>query len=136
MNTLMTIPQATIEQIARVCHDTNRAYCESIGDRSQRLWFQAEMWQRESAIKGVQFSIANPDAPVSAQHEAWLKDKEADGWTYGPVKDANAKTHPCYVSYDQLPFEQRVKDFLFRAVVKAFVDAYASDRQPADGSSQ
>jgi len=106
------------QKIAYVCHEANKAYCEMIGDLTQKSWDNAETWQRESAIKGVEFAIANPDAPASAQHDAWLKDKEADGWVYGDVKDPAKKQHPCMVSYDNLPVEQRLKDSLFKAVVK------------------
>ncbi len=86
-------------------------------------WDIAENWQRDSAIAGVNFVIANPDAPVSAQHEAWCEDKTADGWTFGTAKNAVNKEHPCLVPYVDLPVEQRLKDYLFRAVVSAFVQA-------------
>ena len=108
-----------IEKIAEVAHETNRAYCESIGDNSQLSWASAAEWQRESSIKGVKFSIDNPDAPASAQHEAWLEDKYAEGWKYGKVKSEGKKEHPCCVPYDELPIEQRVKDSLFIGVVRA-----------------
>jgi len=113
----------TKERIAYVCHEANRAYCESIGDYSQKCWAAAEQWQRESAIKGVVFALANPNAPASSQHEAWLKDKEKDGWKYGPVKDTAKKEHPCFVGYDELPVEQRIKDYLFKHIVRAFAEA-------------
>src|SRR5579863_941844 len=112
-----------IKQVARICHETNRAYCLSIDDPSQNPWEFAEEWQRESAIKGVEFAIANPDAPASAQHEAWLNDKTRDGWIFGPVKDPTKKEHPCMVPYADLPLEQRIKDHLFKGVVRAFVEA-------------
>ena len=112
-----------VQQIARICHETNRAYCVSIGDGSQKEWPEAEEWQRQSAIKGVEFAIANPDAPASAQHDAWLKDKATDGWKYGAVKDPAKKEHPCFVQYRFLPMEQKIKDYLFKSVVRAFVDA-------------
>jgi hypothetical protein len=108
-----------IEAIAIICHETNRAFCEVTGDRSQRPWPLAAEWQQESAVNGVKFALENPDAPESAQHDAWMADKLADGWTYGPVKDAEARTHPCLVPFDQLPPLQQAKDRLFRAVVKA-----------------
>lgn len=107
------------EQIARVCHEANRAYCESIGDVSQKPWEDAEDWQRKSAILGVVFSMTHPEAPASAQHESWSAQKVQDGWVWGPVKDADKKEHPCLVPYDKLPVEQRRKDSLFQAVVKA-----------------
>lgn len=112
-----------IAQIAAVCHETNKAYCDSIGDHSQKHWEDAEQWQRDSAIKGVGFAIDNPDAAASSQHDAWLKDKLAEGWEYGPVKDAARKQHPCCVPYDTLPYEQKVKDYLFKAIVRAFTNA-------------
>lgn len=108
-----------LHHIARTCHEVNRAICEAFGDRSQKSWDEAEQWQRDSAIAGVRYAYNNPDAPPSAQHEAWMRDKAADGWVYGPVKDADAKTHPCMVPYDQLPPEQRVKDYTFKAIVNA-----------------
>ncbi len=116
-------PALNTQQIACVCHDANASFCHTIGDHSQKTWPDAEEWQRASAIRGVEYALANPDAPASAQHEAWLKDKLADGWEYGLVKNAVAKTHPCILPYAELPQEQRVKDYLFKAIVKAFVAA-------------
>lgn len=113
----------SIQQIARICHETNKAYCDSIGDPSRHHWDDAEEWQRQSAIRGVEFALSNPGANASAQHDAWLRDKEADGWKYGPIKDPAKKEHPCMVPYWSLPIEQRIKDFLFRHVVRAFVEA-------------
>lgn len=112
-----------IGQVAMICHETNRAYCASIGDNSQKPWSEAEQWQRDSAVKGVQFKLDHPGAAPSAQHDAWTADKVADGWAFGPVKDAALKTHPCLVPYDALPVEQRLKDYLFVAIVDAFVSA-------------
>jgi hypothetical protein len=112
-----------ITQIAMVCHETNRAYCKTIEDYSQEPWIGAEEWQRQSAIKGVQFALANLEAPPSAQHQAWLADKVKDGWKYGPVKDAEKKEHPCVVPYGELPLEQKIKDYLFKAIVRAFAEA-------------
>jgi hypothetical protein len=114
----------TVEQIARVAHETNRAYCQSIGDASQAAWEDAPEWQKQSAIKGVLFHLqahARGEEPSpSASHDSWLEEKRADGWTYGPVKDAAKKEHPCFVPYVDLPVEQQVKDYLFGAVVEAY----------------
>jgi hypothetical protein len=57
----------------------------------------------------------------SAQHEAWCDHKIADGWKYGPVKDAGKKEHPCLVPYDELPPEQKAKDYVFRAIVTSLI---------------
>jgi hypothetical protein len=113
-----------IEQIAKVAHDANKSYCHSIGDHSQPDWLLAPDWQRESAVKGVKFHLEQLRKGVkpspSASHEAWLEEKRLSGWKCGPVKDPEKKEHPCFVSYDQLPVEQRIKDYLFAAIVEAF----------------
>lgn len=109
----------TATQIARVCHEANRGWCEANGDCTQKSWDDAEAWQRHSAIAGVRFALDHPDAPESAQHDAWSADKVRQGWTYGPVKDGDAKTHPCLVPFDQLPPMQQAKDRLFIAIVRA-----------------
>jgi len=106
-----------ITGIARIAHLTNKAYCESLQDCSQRPWAEAPQWQRDSAINGVKFHLANPNAEPSASHENWLKEKYADGWKYGEVKDVEKKEHPCCVPFDELPAEQQVKDILFTRIV-------------------
>jgi RyR domain len=110
-----------ISVIAKVCHEANRAYCENIGDDSQLPWNMAPEWQRESARKGVQFHLHNPDAKPEDSHNSWLKEKEADGWKYGEVKNVEKKEHPCFMPYEQLPIEQQKKDALFISVVRALV---------------
>lgn len=107
------------EQIAKVAHEINRAYCQAIGDNSQPTWDLAPEWQRMSAINGVEFHKANPSAGPDHSHGEWLKEKEATGWKYGPIKNQDTKEHPCFVPYEQLPVEQKAKDYLFRAVVHA-----------------
>lgn len=106
-----------IEAIAKVCHEANKAFCEANGDMTQKSWEKAEKWQRDSAIKGVEFRINNPKAKDSAQHDAWMKDKIKDGWKYGKVKDPVKKTHPCIVPFEKLPKFQQQKDTLFCAIV-------------------
>lgn len=108
-----------ISDIARVCHEVNRAYCASQGDHTQPLWQDAPEWQRSSAIAGVRFTLAHPYAKPSDSHESWLEEKRRDGWQYGPVKDPERKLHPCFVPYDELPPAQKAKDYLFQAVVRA-----------------
>lgn len=105
------------EQIAQVAHEINKAFCESIGDSSQPSWKDAPDWQKSSAVNGVQFHIDNSDASPSASHESWLKQKETEGWKYGPIKNPETKEHPCFIPYDQLPIEQRSKDYLFKQVI-------------------
>lgn len=116
--------QAVIEDIARLCHEVNRVYCETLDDHSQTSWDLAHRYQKESAINGVIFHLNNPNASASHAHEEWLKEKEKDGWTWGPIKNESRKEHPCMVEYDKLPKEQQLKDYLFKAVVHAYGECY------------
>lgn len=111
----------TYEWVASVAHEVNRSYCIGLGDNSQLIWEDAPEWQRTSAINVVRFLAENLDATPENTHESWLRDKEADGWRYGPVKDAEKKEHPCFLPYAELPAEQRIKDHLFRTIVRLLV---------------
>jgi hypothetical protein len=108
-----------IVEVAKVCHQANKAWCELNNDNSQVDWELAPDSIRESAVRGVIFALENPNATPKQQHESWMKDKVEDGWVLGEVKDAVKKTHPCIVPYHQLPAFQRKKDELFQNIVKA-----------------
>lgn len=104
--------------IARVCHEANRAYQHVTGDPAPSpAWDEAPEWQRASATEGVEKALYG--ATPEELHESWVEAKERDGWVRGEVKDGEAKTHPCLVEYHLLSEEQRRKDALFYAVVEA-----------------
>jgi len=107
--------------IACICHQVNKAYCEALRDFSQVDWHCAPDWQRASAINGVNFHLINPDAGPEHSHNEWLKEKTADGWKYGPTKNEVTKEHPCFVPYDELPPEQQMKDKLFISTVRTLI---------------
>ncbi len=107
-----------LDNIARVCHEVNKAYCEALGDMSQPAWKDVPPWQRESARMGADLHMSGDFGP-EASHISWMKQKLEDGWKYGPVKDADKKEHPCMVPFADLPVEQKAKDYIFRAVVHA-----------------
>lgn len=111
------VHEKTIEACARAAHEANRAYCIALGDRTQPPWDQAPEWQRASALAGVEGALRGNTPEQS--HEGWMRQKNADGWRHGPVKNPAEKEHPCMVPYGDLPPEQRAKDVLYLAVVRA-----------------
>ncbi len=108
-----------IEHIARVCHDANGSYCRTLGDESQVLWGLAPEWQRQSAIDGVEGILSGRVTSPEESHRNWCREKWRNGWVYAPTKDPEKKFHPCLVPYEDLPPEQRAKDALFFAIVRA-----------------
>jgi len=62
----------------------------------------------------TQAELPNPEEA----HEEWVKEYKEMGWTYGPRRDPEAKTHPDMVPYNQLPKAEREKDAVFLALVQ------------------
>jgi hypothetical protein len=124
--TKRSVPSTTIpvEAIAEICHEANRAYCHVLGDDSQPSWADAPDWQKESAIDGVKRHVEKSQMLVSCDwsHNQWMERKLKEGWTYGPVKDAENKQHPCLLPYEFLPESEKRKDELFRRIVQSFID--------------
>ena len=110
------------EQIAKICHQANKAYCESINDFSQKNWEDAPEWQKVSCMEGIKFLIDTEDSDHSQLHKNWMDEKIAEGWKYGPVKNEELKEHPCLVSWGELSETQRKKDELFYKIVSVFKD--------------
>jgi hypothetical protein len=109
----------TDEQVAEICHELNRAYCQMMGDHSLRPWAETPPEIQATTISGVAFARANPFITPADSHANWLKDKGNAGWKYGPVKDMEKLEHPCFVPYDELPQSQQIKDYLFLSAVRA-----------------
>lgn len=110
----------TPEKIAKICHSVNTAYCKTIGEPELPNWENLSEEFKQSSISGVIFKLQNPNSTLENQHEEWMKTKIADGWIYGTEKDMDKKTHPCLVPYDQLPQKQKIKDYLFQAIVMSY----------------
>ncbi len=111
-----------VEMAAELAHEANRMYCDSIGDSSQHPWAGTPTLIKNSARQGVLNILDGKVTAPGQSHEEWVKYKTAEGWTHGPVKDIEARTHPCLVPFDQLPLDQQVKDHLFFNLVKAILD--------------
>lgn len=113
----------TIEAIAMVCHEANRAFCvAAMGDNSQAPWVYAPDWQKQSARNGVRAIVEGRVTQPSDSHESWMAEKVEQGWVYGRMKDEVRKTHPCLVPYADLAPNQRRKDYLFLHIVRALTE--------------
>lgn len=124
----------TIDDVAMLCHEINRAWCIFCGDNSQPSWQEAPDWQKSSCIDGITYHLSNPTTTPRDSHMNWLKTKQAEGWKWGMIKAPERKEHPCFCSFDSLPWYQQVKDKLFFSIVKAVqpymgqMEATAGDR--------
>ena len=112
------------EDVAKICHEANKAYCATIGDNTQPSWEDAPEWQKESAINGVRFHCLNENTTPADSHNSWLKEKTEQGWSWGEIKDAEKKEHPCFTAYENLPKSQQIKDYIFKNIVEAYKQAF------------
>lgn len=119
-----------IQDIAEACHEVNRVVQRVQIEQGVEGIAVAPPWglvgpeMQTSVIQGVEGVLAGRSPAQS--HEAWCDYKRAHGWTYGAVKDEDAKTHPCLVPFDQLPEDQKLKDYVFRDVALALAHAFGS----------
>lgn len=104
-----------LDDIAEACHEANRVLQRALGEPVNPPWAEAGIDLRDSARDGVDNALAG--ATPEDSHRNWLEFKEDDGWGYGPIKDTEAKTHPCMVPYDRLPKHQQAKDHMFVSIV-------------------
>jgi RyR domain len=82
-----------------------------------------EPWEQREAAFRAQFLevIAQQCGPQRSGspeklHDDWVRAYQAMGWTYGEVRDVEAKTHPDMVDYWQLDQLERDKDAVFVAL--------------------
>lgn len=121
---------------AMMAHETNREYCRILGDDSHEPWDDAAQELRDSVTAGVIAINENPDISPEELHERWFNLKAEEGWTHGVKKDEVAKTHPCFLPYDALTDEQRFKDTLFGAVVRAVLFGVSGAKLTLMGSAE
>ena len=119
---MVTVPEHKVKALAKMVHEANKAFCESIGDNSQVPWGEAPEYNHTSAIIGVRAICENPDITPDESHNVWWNTKKADGWIYGEVKDKEKKTHPSMVPYDKLSTVEKYKDHLVKSIVMSYLN--------------
>ena len=131
--------------IVAACHSAWYAYTVlGLGESGEPL-VTAPRWQKRSIAEAIEFwdtkmtelnlegkaenTIVTVLSPLS--HMNWCDHKIADGWSYGPIKDPEGKTHPCLVDYDQLPESQKKKDEVVIRTYLAVRTAMGEFEQPS-----
>lgn len=128
---------ATREPIALAIHEKfrrDRAKDKAPDDPSMRPWAdlpdtlkranraQAEDTLRKLELIGCGYRPRTEQSPpvfrfadeqierlARVEHDRWMEERIADGWTWGPKRDNEQKIHPALVPWDQL--EESVKQY-------------------------
>lgn len=117
--------------LARIVHEANRAYNVFLDDAvPDAPWDALPEWHKGMIVSRVHAILGGWSA--AQIHDEWVDLMVLAGWSYGPVKDPFAKTHPCLRPWEDLPGFMRRKDELAIAVVKTFAREVCVGG-PADG---
>lgn len=117
------IKDRLIEAAAQAAHEAIRTLqIENKEPNVAKPWNTVSTDIYESCLIGVQRVIDNPSITDEALHDSWVETKRSQGWVYGEVRSDEQKHHPCMVPYNELPAYQRLKDALFRNIVKAVLN--------------
>lgn len=120
-------------KLPKMCHEINRTICKVYGDDSQKSWEDAPEWQVKATynlILEIGQCLINGKPPSSKEtHEKWVEDKLRDGWKYGIEKNADMKTHPLLVPFEELPFKERLKDTMIKMVILAYYEELTKGRK-------
>lgn len=60
--------------------------------------------------RALHLSDQEIETMAKVEHLRWSWEKRLNGWTWGRVKDAGKKRHPCLVPYDELSDNEKEKD--------------------------
>ncbi len=122
-----------VTQVARIAHEVNRAYCESVGLGKRLPWDEVSPHDRDAAVMNVTAMARGFHTPESL-HEAWCREMALNGWSHGKTYSPREKAHPMLMPYGELPIEARLCDALFLGVLRGaqmIVDPKAEEESVA-----
>jgi hypothetical protein len=113
-----------VEALAEMVYEQNRLYSKQLGEDNATPWAEASDAAKTGIITAVQdFLNADQMPNPERQHDQWMESKLKDGWTYGPVVDAEKKQHPYLLPWHAMTEAQRYKDYLFCSLLALFWQA-------------
>ncbi len=111
------------EQLREDLKEANRQQAGQIAEKLKAIGCEMVPVSGREPVK-FEFSPEELDFLSQMEHDRWMKDKRAAGWTYAPPpRDDAKKTHPCLVPWEELPENEREKD---RQAVRAIPELLAA----------
>jgi predicted ThiF/HesA family dinucleotide-utilizing enzyme len=127
----------TWEQLPEPLKDANRQQASRIQYLLKAAGYRISPLQVWDADK-LMFAETEIEEMACLEHDLWRQVKEADGWTYGEQRDENKRTHPDFVSWDDLPEVEQEKSLTMVRQIPALLArvGFQIDRVADPGSKK
>ncbi len=108
--------------------ESNRGQADDIGEKLRQINCRmVKVEGRDPAL--ATFTDNEIDTMAQMEHGRWNAQKLLDGWRYGHVKDAQARTNPCIRKWDELPEAEQKKDIATVRSIPRFLAAIGCEVQ-------
>lgn len=108
-----------VQKIAEVIYEATRLEAEW-SERSivPERWNERDEKFRNQFVDIISKYLSDDTLPTPEEaHDSWMKAYEEMGWKYGEVRDAELKTHPDMLPFNELPKDEKDKEAIFLAFV-------------------
>lgn len=94
------------EDLPQTYRDSNRMQAMDMVRKLTTMGYRCISGNTNGPV--VSFTVDEVERMARMEHDRWMKEKMAAGWTYGPDRNNALKIHPLLVPYDQL--DEKAKD--------------------------
>ena len=111
--------KVTVPELAEALHTVTRLLGRTDG---QTISTWAELGNEDRLRSAMAINAIMRDSTRTAEelHNLWLQIKVSMGWKYGPVYNLGKLEHPCIISFDRLPTEEKLKDEIWLFLTELF----------------
>ena len=97
------------EKLPEDFRESNRNQARHIPDKLRAVG--CGLWPgKKGEFFPIDFSDDEIEILARMEHERWMREKTATGWTYGDIRDDAKKLHPDLVAWEELPESEKKKD--------------------------
>jgi hypothetical protein len=114
--------QKKIVGLGKICHETIRAFSETMNDFTTPPWDQTQSWYQRVMVECVTF-LLKEQRDISQLHSYWGMMMGEKKWRYGIKFNEKTKEHPNMKEFERLSFEEQLKYALMLSNVIAMSPA-------------
>lgn len=97
------------DQLNEDLRDANRAQVSDIPNKLRLIHLELTPWGGMHGSE-IAFTAEQLESLAEGEHQRWMEERKAAGWTYAGSRDNARKYHPLLVPWDRLPESEKEKD--------------------------